>query len=84
MDPYAILDMLDQYRTDLAEIGKTLFQDDLNLDHAPLSGSIAFYSGMAIGVLGNLDHILAESQERVRQQIGVIEGMAYLFGEGAI
>lgn len=84
MDPYAILDMLDQYRTDLAEIGKTLFQDDLNLDHAPLSGSIAFYSGMAIGVLGNLDYILAESQERVRQQIGVIEGMVYLFGEGAI
>lgn len=84
MDHYTTLEMLDKYRTDLAEIGKTLFQDDLNAEHAPLSGSIAFYSGMAIGVLGNLDHILAESQERVRQQIGVMEGMAYLFGEGEI
>ena len=84
MDPYTTIEMLDKYRTDLAAGGKTLFPADLKAEHPPLSGSIAFYSGMAIGVLGNLDRILAESQERVRQQIGVVEGMAYLFGEGAI
>lgn len=83
MDPYTILEMLDRYRTDLVKIGKMLFQDELNLENAPLSGSIAFYTGMAIGILENLDYILDESQERVRQHIGITEGMAYLFGEGS-
>ena len=85
-DPYRTLEVLNDYRRDLAKLVQGIYQDELAIeslrDGVPLTNRIGFYNGMAFGVLGNLDYSLASSEELVRQQIGIMNGVQYLFREG--